>query len=147
MSVGVSELASLAFADASLPMQDEGLRGRLLAIETFQKIPGIGCVFLLLSYCHMSVLLVWFCRERTATNLVNAGAASVSDLRLPQYQSLLTPIQKVGVLYGDHMTRPIPRAEAEEIAVRASPCPIPSIVRIMLITVKGLRPLPHLRQL
>ncbi len=47
MSVGVSELASLAFADASLPMQDEGLRGRLLAIETFQKIPGIGCVFVL----------------------------------------------------------------------------------------------------
>ncbi|KAF8491177.1 hypothetical protein F5888DRAFT_1737354 [Russula emetica] len=75
---------------------DEGWRDRLLAIETFQKIPGIG--------------------ERTATNLVNAGAASVSDLRLPQYASLLTPAQKVGVLYGDHMTRPIPRAEAEEIA-------------------------------
>ncbi|KAH9983020.1 hypothetical protein BJV74DRAFT_55786 [Russula compacta] len=79
---------------------DEGLneeaRARLLAIETFQKIPGIG--------------------ERTATNLVNAGAASVSDLRLPQYKGLLKPTQKIGVLYGEHMTRPIPRSEAEEIA-------------------------------
>jgi hypothetical protein len=74
-------------------------------------------------------------RERTATNLVNAGAGSVSDLRLPRYASLLTPTQKVGVLYGDHMTRPIPRAKAEEIAVRANPCVIPSIIRIMLITV------------
>lgn len=74
----------------------EGLRDSLLAIEALQKIPGIG--------------------ERTATNLVNAGAASVSDLKLPQYASLLTPTQKVGVLYGDHMTRPTPRAEAEEIA-------------------------------
>jgi hypothetical protein len=87
------------------------------------------------------------CRERTATNLVNAGAATVSDLNLPQYASLLTQTQKVGVLYGDHMTRPIPRAEAEEIAVRAKPCVSPSIVRIMLITVKGLHSLPHLLQL
>jgi DNA polymerase beta len=78
---------------------DEGLdkqaRARLLAIETFQKIPWIG--------------------ERTSTNLVNAGAASVSDLHLPKYASLLTPTQKVGVLYGDHMTRPVFRAEAAEI--------------------------------
>ena len=66
-------------------------------------------------------------RERTATKLVNAGAASVSDLRLSRYASLLTPTQKVGVMYGDHMTRPIPRAEAEEIAVRANLCVIPSI--------------------
>jgi hypothetical protein len=65
-------------------------------------------------------------RERTATNLVSAGAASVSDLSLPQYASLLTPAQKVGVQYGDHMTRPVPRTEAEEIAVRANPCAIPS---------------------
>ncbi|KAI0249051.1 hypothetical protein BJV78DRAFT_1378383 [Lactifluus subvellereus] len=79
---------------------DEGVekqaRARLLAVETFQKIPGIG--------------------ERTATNLVNAGATSISDLRLPEYATLLTPAQKVGVLYGDHMTRAMPRAEAEDIA-------------------------------
>lgn len=83
-------------------------------------------------------------RERTATNLVNAGAASLSDLNLPQYASLLTSNQKVGVQYGDHMTRPIPRAEAEEIAVRANPRVIPSI---MLITVKGLHSLTHFLQL
>ncbi|KAI0286395.1 hypothetical protein BC826DRAFT_90814 [Russula brevipes] len=79
---------------------DEGLnehvRARLLTLETFKNIPGIG--------------------KRTATNLVNAGAASVSDLRLPKYAALLKPAQKVGVLYGDHMARPISRAEAEEIA-------------------------------
>jgi len=61
------------------------------------------------------------CRERTATNLVNAGAASVSDLSLPQYATLLTSTQKVGVQYGDHITRPIPRSDAEEIAVRTNP--------------------------
>jgi hypothetical protein len=86
-------------------------------------------------------------RERTATNLVNAGAASVSDLSLPQYASLLTPAQKVGVLYGDHMTRPIPRAEAEEIAVRANSCVIVSLVRIILTIAKGLHSPPHLLQL
>jgi len=64
-------------------------------------------------------------RERSATNLVNAGAASVSDLRLPKYATLLTPTQKVGVLYGEHMTRPIRRTEAEEIAVRI-PCAVPA---------------------
>ena len=52
------------------------------------------------------------------TNLVNAYAASVSDLRLPQYEVLLKPNQKAGVLYGKHMTRPISRTEAEEIVVR-----------------------------
>ena len=43
----------------------------------------------------------------------------MSDLRLPKYEALLSPTQKVGVLYGEHMTKPIPRAEAEEIAVRS----------------------------
>lgn len=71
-------------------------------------------------FSSVIVLLSWTCRERTAINLVNAGATSVADLSLPQYTSLLTAGQKVGVLYGDHMSRPIPRAEAEEIAVRAS---------------------------
>lgn len=70
-------------------------KARLLAVETFQKIPGIG--------------------ERTATNLVNAGAASVSDLSLPKYADLLLPSQKVSVLYRDHLTRPVPRSTAEEI--------------------------------
>jgi len=42
----------------------------------------------------------------------------MSDLRLPKYAALLTPTQKIGVLYGDHLTRPVSRAEAEEIAVR-----------------------------
>lgn len=111
--------------------------------KRFKRSLGLGMFF-------FSSLIVIFrslsriCRERTATKLVNAGAASLSDLRLPQYASLLTPIQEVGVLYGDHMTRPIPRAEAEEIAVRANPRVIPSI---MLITVEGLHPLPHLLQL
>jgi hypothetical protein len=96
-------------------------RARLQAIETFQKIPGIGCVspfygvWLPISFCLTRIV-----RERTATNLVNAGAASVSDLRLPKYDALLAPTQKVGVLYGEHMTKPIHRAEAEEIAVRSS---------------------------
>lgn len=63
-------------------------------------------------------------RERTATNLVNAGATSVSDLRLPKYAALLTPTQKVGVLYGEHMMRPVRRTEAEEIAVRIL-CAVP----------------------
>ncbi|KAI0301229.1 hypothetical protein B0F90DRAFT_1628793, partial [Multifurca ochricompacta] len=61
---------------------------RLLAIETFEKIPGIG--------------------QRTATNLVNEGAVSVSDLNLPKYAALLKPTQKVGVLYGEHITKPFP---------------------------------------
>src|SRR6266702_12951 len=61
-----------------------------------------------------------FRRERTATNLVNAGAASVSDLDLPKYVDLLTPSQKVNVLYRDHLTRPVPRSAAEEITVRTS---------------------------
>ena len=126
-------------------MQDEGLRDRLLAIEKLQKVPGIGYVSLFLTYCHTGSLSQ-IGREGTATSLVNAGAASVTDLALPQYESLLTPTQKVGVLYGDHMTRPIPRAEAEEIAVRRNPCVIPSIVHIILITVKGLYPLSHLSQ-
>ncbi|KAI9507621.1 hypothetical protein F5148DRAFT_1203438 [Russula earlei] len=72
-------------------------KARLQAVEAFQKIPGIG--------------------ERTATNLVNAGAASMSDLLLPEFAALLTPNQIIGVRYGDHITRPTPRAEAEEIVV------------------------------
>jgi hypothetical protein len=147
MSVGVSKLARdiCLLSDTSPFMQGEGSRDRLLAMEAFQKIPGIGYVSLFLIVILGSLSRI--CRERTATNLVNAGAASVSDLRLPQYESLLTSTQKVGVLYGDHMTRPIPRAEAEEIAVRANSCVILSIVRIILITVKGLHSLPHLLQL
>ena len=43
----------------------------------------------------------------------------MDDLHLPKYVSLLTPAQKIGVFYGDHIARPVPRAEAEEIAVRA----------------------------
>jgi hypothetical protein len=41
-------------SDTSPSMQDEGssMRDRLLAIEAFQKIPGIGYVSLFLSYCH-----------------------------------------------------------------------------------------------
>ncbi|KAH9057523.1 hypothetical protein EDB87DRAFT_1686253 [Lactarius vividus] len=70
-------------------------KARLLAVEAFQKIPGIG--------------------ERTATNLVNAGAASDSDLDLPKYAGLLSPSQKVNVLYRDHLTRPVSRSAAEEI--------------------------------
>lgn len=49
MSVGVSELlypTSAPFLIPHISMQDEGLdkeaRARLLAIETFQKIPWIG---------------------------------------------------------------------------------------------------------
>jgi hypothetical protein len=49
MSVGVSELLSLTYASfliSHLSTQDEGLdnqaRARLLAIEAFQKIPGVG---------------------------------------------------------------------------------------------------------
>jgi len=94
-------------------------RARLQAIETFQKIPGIGCVSPFYGVWLPISFLTRIVRERTATNLVNAGAASVSDLRLPKYEALLAPIQKVGVLYGEHMTKPIPRAEAEEIAVRS----------------------------
>ncbi|KAI9452760.1 hypothetical protein BJY52DRAFT_1214436 [Lactarius psammicola] len=70
-------------------------KARLLAVDTFQKIPGIG--------------------KQTATNLVNAGAESVSDLDLPKYVDLLTPSQKVNVMYRDHLTRPVSRSAAEEI--------------------------------
>jgi hypothetical protein len=54
MSVGVSKLARdiCLFSDTLPSMQDEGSRDRLLAIEAFQKIPGIGYVSLFLSYCH-----------------------------------------------------------------------------------------------
>lgn len=72
----------------------------------------------------MALLIHRNLRERTATNLVNAGATSVSDLRLPKYAPLLSPTQKVGVLYGEHMTRPVSRTEAEEIAVRIL-CAVP----------------------
>ena len=70
----------------------------------------------------------------------------MSDLRLPQYESLLTQTQKVGVLYGDYMTRPVPRAEAEDIAVRTA-CAIASFIRMMLTTVKGFYSRPYLPQL
>jgi hypothetical protein len=53
MSVGVSKLAHLASASILIlhhPMQDEGFKARLQAIEAFQKIPGIGYVFL--TYCY-----------------------------------------------------------------------------------------------
>ncbi|KAI9443613.1 hypothetical protein H4582DRAFT_1209230 [Lactarius indigo] len=70
-------------------------KARLLAVEAFQKIPGIG--------------------ERTATNLVNAGATSDSDLDLPKYADLLSPSQKVNVRYRNHLTRPVSRSAAEEI--------------------------------
>ncbi|KAI0000285.1 hypothetical protein BJV77DRAFT_973130 [Russula vinacea] len=56
----------------------------------------------------------WIFQERTATNLVNAGAASVSDLHLPKYASLLTPTQKVGVRMVTTCKTSI-SAEAEEI--------------------------------
>jgi hypothetical protein len=92
--------------------------------KRFKRSLGLG-MFLFPSVIVILGPLSWIFRVRTATNLANAGAASVSDLSRPQYASLLTPTQKVGVLYGDHMTRPIPRAEAEEIAVRANPCLIP----------------------
>jgi hypothetical protein len=117
-----------------------------LVIEEFQKIPGIGYVSLSSVVVRLGHL-TQICRERTATNLVNAGAASVSELSLPQYASLLTPAQKVGVRYGDYMKRPIPRAEAEEIAVRTNSCVIHFLVRIILIIAKGLHSLPHLLQL
>ncbi|KAH9172064.1 hypothetical protein EDB89DRAFT_1851657 [Lactarius sanguifluus] len=70
-------------------------KARLLAVEAFQKIPGIGV--------------------RTATNLVNAGATSDSDLHLPKYADLLSPSQKVNFMYRDHLTRPVSRSTAEEI--------------------------------
>lgn len=70
-------------------------KARLLAVETFQKIPGIGI--------------------GTATALVNAGASSFSDLDLPQYTELLSPAQKVNVRYRDHLTTPVSRAAAEEV--------------------------------
>ncbi|KAH8984406.1 hypothetical protein EDB92DRAFT_2000020 [Lactarius akahatsu] len=70
-------------------------KARLLAVEAFKKIPGIGV--------------------RTATNLVNAGATSDSDLHLPKYADLLSPSQKVNFLYRDHLTRPVSRSAAEEI--------------------------------
>jgi hypothetical protein len=63
-------------------------------------------------------------RVQTATNLVNAGAMSVSDLQLPEYAPLLTRKQHVGVLYGEHIARPVSRIEAEEIAVRIL-CAVP----------------------
>ena len=53
MSVGVSKLPYLSSTSFLIPhlfVQDEGLdkqaRARLLAVETFQKIPGIGWVSL-----------------------------------------------------------------------------------------------------
>jgi hypothetical protein len=94
---------------------NEQAKARLRTIEALKKIPGIGWV------PHFDVVCFpvnRIFRNRTATNLVNAGAASASDLRHPKYQKLLSPNQKVGVLYDKHMTRLIPRSEAEEIAVR-----------------------------
>ena len=78
----------------------------------------------------------WTIKEQTATKLVNAGAAFVSDLRLPQFEVLLKPTQKVGVMYGEHVTRSIPRAEAEGIAVRIL-CIILSFIRLMFTATKA----------
>ena len=47
------------FSDTSPSMQGEGLRARLLALEAFQKIPGIGYVSLFQVFSY-SVLLVVF---------------------------------------------------------------------------------------
>ena len=88
---------------------------------------GLFTLFYSWGYPSVPLAGLW---ERTATNFVNAGTASVSDLQLPQYGVLLKPTQKVGVMYGEHMTRPIPRTEAEEIAVRIL-CVILSFVRLM----------------
>ena len=111
-------------------------RARLLAIETFQKIPGIGFVHPFLRLQLSINSLSWTFRERTATNLVNAGTASVSDLRLPQYEVLLKPNQKVGVLDGEYMATPVPRTEAEEIVVRTL-CVNLSFVRLMFTATKA----------
>lgn len=59
-------------------------------------------------------------RIKTATSLVNAGAASLSDLDLPHYNKLLSPSQKVNVKYRDHLTKPVSRSAAEDITVSAS---------------------------
>lgn len=70
----------------------------------------------------------------------------MDDLHLPKYVSLLTPAQKIGVFYGDHIARPVPRAEAEEIAVR-TPAPFSSILHMMLTTIKGFHSRPYLSEL
>lgn len=88
--------------------------------KSFKRSLGLGTFLFSSVVGYLSRIY----RVRTATNLVNAGAASLSDLSLPKYASLLTLAQKVGVQYGDHMTRPIRRAEAEEIVVRVSFLPL-----------------------
>ena len=73
----------------------------------------------------------------------------MSDLRLPQYEVLLKPTQKVGVMYGqygEHMPTPTPRTEAEENAVRTL-CVILSFVWLMFTATKASYPRPYLLQI
>lgn len=55
--------------------------------------------------------------------LVNAGCTSIKDMRKPEYFDMLTPAQKVGLMYIDHLDMPVTREQSESVAVRLSPCP------------------------
>lgn len=140
MSVGVAPLTSASFLMRHIERRMEG------PCPGYQNVSKDPWDWVCLSFPQLlsTRLFSRIFREQTATNLVNAGAASVSDLSLPQYESLLSQAQKIGVLYGDHMKTPIPRAEAEEIAVRRTPI---SLVRTILITAEGLHSLSHILQL
>ena len=123
MSVGVSKIPCRIFICSLIPHPVCRTRGWRNGQEHGSSLSRRSKRFLVSGEfaplgVNTALSLSRFCRERTATNLVNAGAISIADLRLPEYAALLTAAQKVGVQYGDHMTRAMPRAEAEEIAVR-----------------------------
>ncbi|KAJ7079734.1 hypothetical protein B0H15DRAFT_857858 [Mycena belliarum] len=78
------------------PTVVDQLKRKRIACAELEKITGIGPV--------------------KAGELVAAGCMNLEQLRTPEYMAMLSPNQRIGVLYFRHFDRRVSRGEAETVA-------------------------------
>jgi Fe2+ or Zn2+ uptake regulation protein len=90
-------IASLNIPPTDPAEKKRWTRQRRVIIEALQEISGIG--------------------RTKATELLTAGCRSPAALKTSTFFRMLTPAQRLGVVFHQQIEKPVKRAEAEAVAV------------------------------
>ena len=101
---------------SSTPKTPQEQLKRNEAIKKFMTIPGLGSVNPSPSPGPSRINARF--RKKSAEALYDAGCETVERLQLKKYKEVLSPGAKRGLKYLKHLESPVPRGNAEAIAVR-----------------------------